>query len=154
VSDGPRILINRLDEWSEFQGCESHLKRALRLALGAGAPTSAEQARVVTEVSLTCLPDEEIRQMNREYLGRDALTDVLAFPLADEGGLVGDIYIAPGVVRDNAAEHGERPADELLRVAIHGALHVLGHDHPAGEGREQSDMFRLQEELLTRVTGG
>jgi len=38
-----------------------------------------------------------------------------------------------------------------LRLVVHGVLHVLGHDHPAGPGREESEMFRRQEEILSRL---
>jgi probable rRNA maturation factor len=52
-----------------------------------------------------------------------------------------------------AAEFGATPADEVLRLAIHGTLHVLGWEHPEGAGRTESEMFARQEELLRKCEG-
>jgi probable rRNA maturation factor len=47
-----------------------------------------------------------------------------------------------------AAEYGATPAEEVLRLAVHGTLHVLGYDHPEGADRASSEMFARQEALL------
>lgn len=103
------------------------------------------------EISVTCLADDEIRAMNAEYLGKDSVTDVIAFSLGDDEHVVGDVYLGCDQAFRQAAEHGVDRQEELLRLAIHGTLHVLGHDHPAGRERLDSPMFALQEELLTRA---
>jgi probable rRNA maturation factor len=106
------------------------------------------------EVSITFLDDDGIRELNRRYLGRDRVTDVIAFPLSGEGsaGIVGDVYVGLSQARRQADALGVPLDEELVRLAIHGTLHVLGHDHPEGEDRESSELFRLQEELVRRVT--
>ena len=65
--------------------------------------------------------------------------------------MLGDVYIAPEVAADHATELEIEASEEVLRLVIHGVLHVLGHDHPEGEDRQSSAMFRLQEELLGRL---
>ncbi len=101
-------------------------------------------------VSVTLLDDAAIADLNDAYLGRTGPTDVIAFALHDDEPPLGDIYI--GVDRAGAeAEERRIPlAHELARLAIHGTLHVLGHEHP-DEERESSDMWRLQERLLQAV---
>lgn len=106
------------------------------------------------ELSLTMADDEAIRALNREYLYRDRPTDVIAFSLGDEGRVVGDVYIGFDQALRQADELGVPMEEELTRLAIHGALHVLGWDHPEGEERADSPMYRLQERLLSEVLGG
>ena len=65
--------------------------------------------------------------------------------------VVGDIYIAPDVARANAQALGAGVREEIARLVVHGTLHVLGHDHPDGEERTTSPMWRRQEQLLARL---
>lgn len=106
------------------------------------------------EISLTLVDDDAIRALNREYLSRDRPTDVIAFRLGDDDDLVGDIYVGTEQARRQSEALGVPLDEELTRLAIHGTLHVLGHDHPEGEERERSPMFRLQERLLGEVLAG
>ena len=112
------------------------------------AHTLAVEARDVVELSLTLLGDEEITELNRKYLGHDRPTDVISFTLGDAGDLVGDVYLGVRQARRQAEEHGVPVTEELLRLAIHGTLHVLGYDHPEGEERYGSPMFERQEHIL------
>lgn len=135
---------------------EAELKAAARAALRTGrageAPEAAEgdAADESAELSVTFLPAESMRALNREYHGVDDLTDVLAFGLGEDP-LVGDIYISPEAAEASARELGLEPGEEILRLVIHGVLHLLGHDHPEGEARYASPMFELQERLLARL---
>ncbi len=104
------------------------------------------------ELSVTFLADEEMRVLNRDYLERDHPTDVIAFALQQPGeSLLGDVYVGFEQARRQAAELGIGLDEELVRLAIHGVLHVLGHDHPEGPEREASPMYLRQEELLRRI---
>lgn len=86
-----------------------------------------------------------MRRLNRRATGRRGLTDVIAFSLPQpDGTLLGDVYICPA-----AAHAHER---ELERLVVHGTLHVLGYDHPAGPGRTRSAMWRRQEQYVRRLT--
>lgn len=102
------------------------------------------------EVSLTLLDDAGITELNREYLGRHRPTDVIAFPLGREP-LLGDVYVGLDEARRQAEDLGVPLREELVRLAVHGTLHVLGHDHPEGEDRWGSPMYRLQERYVQGI---
>lgn len=110
----------------------------------------AERARV-DAISLTLVSDARMRGLNRRHLGRNRPTDVIAFSLPSAGAITGDIYVAPDAARRSAAAHGVTVREELLRLVVHGVLHALGHDHPEGEGRTRSAMWRRQERLVRRL---
>lgn len=101
------------------------------------------------EISLALLDDAAIAAMNQEYLEHEGPTDVITFAMheGDEPPL-GDIYVGVEQAARQAAEFGATPAEEVLRLAVHGALHVLGYEHPEGPERVESEMFIRQEELL------
>lgn len=162
------LHFNRFAEWPAARRARSAAERAAREALGragpprgsgggGGAPRDPGDASVPRgdgEVSFTCLAADEIAEMNRRYLDREGPTDVIAFPLSDPGAPpVGDVYLCPDVARESAGERGLPPAEEIVRLVAHGALHVTGHTHPGGEGRESSEMFRLQEVIVRRALG-
>ncbi|HEV2130867.1 MAG TPA: rRNA maturation RNase YbeY [Longimicrobiaceae bacterium] len=118
------------------------VERTLHLVLDS---EGVEGARL----SLAFVGDEEIAQLNEEYLGHSRPTDVISFPLhAGDQPPLGDIYVGVEQAARQAAEVGIPLQEELLRLAIHGALHVLGYDHPDGEERLESRMYLRQEELL------
>lgn len=105
-------------------------------------------------LSIAFLTDRQMAVLNKRHLGRRGPTDVIAFGFVrpDESSpVIGDIYIAPGVARANALAHGVGVREELARLVVHGTLHVLGHDHPDGEDRTDSPMWRRQERLLARA---
>jgi len=105
------------------------------------------------EFSVTFLDDADMKELNARWLGREYVTDVISFALQDEGeSPVGDIYVGREQAARQADDLGHPLDEELVRLVIHGTLHVLGHDHPEdAEGRLQSPMFRLQEDLVRRV---
>ena len=110
-------------------------------------------------VSIAFVGPARIRTLNRTHLGHDRPTDVIAFALRPGPGVrrphvvIGDIYVCAAVGEAQAARFGAKPADELRRLLVHGVLHVLGHDHPAGARRTASAMWRRQEALLARLGG-
>jgi probable rRNA maturation factor len=123
------------------QATASLLERAVRRTLEAERRTEAE-------VSLALLADPEMRELNRRYLGKDLPTDVLAFSLGDGDEVIGDVYVGVDQAARQATDLGITLEEELVRLAVHGTLHVLGHDHPEGPEREQCAMFRVQEQLV------
>jgi probable rRNA maturation factor len=108
-------------------------------------------------VELTMLDAAAMRRLNRRAKGRRALTDVLAFALPQpDGTLVGDVYLCRAaaerfVSRAGAGRGAERIEEEMVRLAVHGTLHVLGYDHPEGSGRTRSAMWRRQERYVRRL---
>lgn len=127
------------------------LERAVRRTLEAGQCADAE-------ISVALLTDAVMRDLNHRYLGKDRTTDVLAFSLGEGDEVIGDVYVGFEQAGRQAAELGVPLEEELVRLVVHGTLHVLGHDHTDGELREASPMFALQErlvrELMGEVTGG
>ncbi len=100
-------------------------------------------------VSLTLLDAKAMAALNQRHLKHRGPTDIITFGFRDpSGAVVGDIYVCPAVAKQNAAAFGVSQREELLRLAIHGALHVLGHEHPEGDARTRSPMWRKQERLL------
>ncbi len=122
----------------------SLLERAVR-------NTVSGERRSGGEVSLTLLSDGAIQALNRDYLGKDSITDVISFSLGEDGELLGDIYVGMSQAERQAVDLDVPLDEELARLAIHGVLHVLGHDHPAGPEREDSPMYALQEAYLQGV---
>lgn len=110
---------------------------------------------VHAEISITLLADAEITDLNARYLAHDRATDVLAFSLYEPGeDPVGDVYIGYEQALRQAAALGVPLREELARLAVHGTLHVLGYDHPAGEQRVHSAMWRTQEEIVASLPLG
>jgi probable rRNA maturation factor len=107
------------------------------------APRAARGA-----VAVALVGDRAIRRMNRAFAGVDRTTDVLSFPAPDSGRdrFLGDLAIATGVARRQAREAGHPYAVELRVLALHGLLHLLGHDHHGDGGR----MARLETRLRRR----
>jgi probable rRNA maturation factor len=110
-----------------------------------------ERAPAGSLVEITLLPAAAMRRANRRATGRRGLTDVIAYPLPQpDGSLVGDVYICPAAAA-GAARNGAGLREELVRLAVHGTLHVLGYDHPEGAGRTRSRMWQLQERYVKRI---
>ena len=102
-------------------------------------------------VSVTFLGPTAMRQLNRQHKKHDRPTDVLSFALGmPDSGLAGDIYLCRAVAVEQAREAGVSLREELVRLVVHGVLHVLGHDHPE-RNRERSAMWRRQEKYVRRV---
>ena len=105
-------------------------------------------------ISVAFVGRAAIARLNQEYLGHSGATDVISFGFASggkRGAVIGDIYICPDVARTNARSQGLPVTQELLRLVIHGTLHVLGYDHPVGAARTESTMWRKQESILARI---
>ena len=102
-------------------------------------------------LSIAFVSRRTIASLNRAHLGHAGDTDVITFALGrstPSAPLVGDIYVAPDVVRDQAKRWRVPVREELARVVVHGVLHAVGHDHPEGDGRERSPMWKRQERWL------
>lgn len=105
------------------------------------------------DISVTFLGSRSMRRINREYRQHDCPTDVIAFALPQpDGSLAGDVYVCRYVAAREARARNITVRQELLRLVVHGTLHVLGHDHPEDRERESSDMWQRQEHYLRAAT--
>lgn len=96
-----------------------------------------------------------MRRLNRRATGRRGLTDVIAYALPQaDGSVVGDIYICPAAAAGWAGSDPRAVRAELIRLVVHGTLHVLGYDHPAGAGRTRGAMWRRQERYVRQLGAG
>ncbi len=115
-----------------------------------------------TGVSLILIDEVEMTELNEAHMGKPGPTDVLSFPIETSvpgsppmrppGGPpieLGDIFIAPSVVRRNSERHGAPFEDELSLMVVHGLLHLLGWDHEIED--EAVRMEARESELLARV---
>ena len=105
-------------------------------------------------LSITFLPTPAIRRLNARHLGRPQPTDVIAFRFeraTERDPVIGDVYIAPAVARENAHRQQVGVREELTRLVVHGILHVLGYDHPDGAERLRSPMWARQERIVSRL---
>lgn len=112
------------------------------------------------DFSLHFITDEEIKTLNEEYRGISAPTDILTFRLADgdefpmmeEAEELGDIFISLDSMRRNAREFGASEDEELLRLLIHGVMHLIGYDHESNDF-DKEPMLIEQEEALRAIKG-
>ena len=129
--------------------------------LAAGAARRAllcGEAPNAAVVDITLTDDDEQRTLNRTWRGKDAPTNVLAFPLMSldpdldvpvpPGAplLLGDVVLAFETVRREAAEQNKTLADHLRHLVVHGVLHLLGYDHQ--DEAEAERMESIERELL------
>jgi len=144
MSEGMSVTVNAAD----FPGTPDDLMvRAVQTVLRG-------EGHAAGEISVTLLDDDGIRALNKQYLGKDAPTDVIAFSLGEGETVLGDVYLGAAVARRQAEALEIALPEELARLAIHGVLHVLGHDHPDGPERSESPMFALQERYLAATLAG
>jgi probable rRNA maturation factor len=92
------------------------------------ADLAARQAGRDVDLSFAVLDDRAMRDLNRRALAHDHATDVLSFPLASEPVLMGEVVLSAETARREAARRGHPPYHEILLYAVHGVLHLLGHD--------------------------
>ena len=101
-----------------------------------------------TSATVMLASDAEIKRLNARHRGRNKPTNVLTFEPAAKH-LRGEIVLALGTVRREAAAEGKRPADHFSHLVVHGALHLLGHDHhQPGEARR---MEMAETRILRRL---
>ena len=124
------------------------LERAAQAAL------EHESQSLDSELSIVLTDDARLHQLNRDYLGIDAPTDVLSFPASetdpDTGArYIGDILISVPRAQVQADAAGHPLEAEVQLLVVHGVLHLLGHDH--AEAEQKARMWKAQAEILTQI---
>ena len=131
-----------------------------RLIAGLNAVARLHGLTEQTEVDITIVDDEEIHRLNREYRNVDRPTDVLSFALdegdeepeligAPEEHLLGDIIISAETAERQGEEFGHGLTREMVYLAVHGLLHLLGYDHMVEE--DKVIMRAKEEEALREI---
>ncbi len=120
----------------------------------AQAVLSYRQVALNTELTVVISSDDSLRELNNQFLGIDAPTDVLSFPAGeidpDSGNpYIGDIIISLPHARAQAEAAGHPLDAEVQLLVVHGALHLLGMDH--AEPDEKQEMWAQQKAVLTRL---
>lgn len=104
------------------------------------------------EVSVSIVGEREIRRLNRDFRGKDKVTDVLSFGVLESSAgsvskSLGDIVICWKRAKEQRHEFHTTIPEELDRLVVHGFLHLLGYDHETGPA-EARKMRRLEDKIL------
>jgi len=139
-------MIN-IDNQQDFRE-SALLERAARFTLEL-QPNAAN-----ADMTIVLTDDAQLHELNREYLGVDAPTDVLSFPASEtdpETGTtyLGDILISIPRAMQQAQAAGHPLEAEVQLLVVHGTLHLLGYDH--AEVQEKDRMWKMQAEVMSRL---
>lgn len=139
-------MIN-IDNQQDFRE-SALLERAARFTLEL-QPDLAE-----ADITIVLTDDRQLHELNRDFLGVDAPTDVLSFPASEEdpetgASYLGDILISIPRATQQAQAAGHPVEAEVQLLVVHGVLHLLGHDH--AEAGEKALMWNEQAKVLERL---
>ena len=119
-----------------------------------------EQIENNAEVSVTVVDNGSIRELNREHRDKDSVTDVLSFPMGEDGVfdvnpdtgriMLGDIVISAPRAKEQAQEYGHSLMRELCFLVAHSMFHLLGYDHEVS-AEEEKIMFEKQSRVLEKL---
>jgi probable rRNA maturation factor len=108
------------------------------------------------EISVNLVGPNAIKSLNKKYRGKNKTTDVLSFPIGEHSlkkyGIMplGDIFICPIFVKNQAVRDGISIKERMAHLAVHGFLHLLGHDHEKSE-KEAEKMERFERKILKNI---
>ncbi len=130
---------------SEFSISKELLERAARAAL------AHQSESPDAELTIVLTDDARLQELNRDYLGINSPTDVLSFPASETdpatgARYIGDILVSIPRAQAQAESAGHALESEVQLLAVHGVLHLLGHDHAQED--EKARMWKAQAEIL------
>ena len=156
-----QIELSREEPWPDGDW-QALAERAAAAAVERTPHGPLATTRALVEISVRLTADEEVRQLNAQYRGKDKPTNVLSFPMiqpdlldtvtqnSDDGEvLLGDIVLAHGVCAAEAAERGISVADHATHLVVHGVLHLLGYDHQDDD--EAEGMEAIERDALSSL---
>ena len=86
-----------------------------------------EEGKEFPALAVICTNNRFLRKINKEFLSHDSSTDVVAFPLGNDGGVEAEIYINLDAARNQAKKYNVTYTQEARRLLIHGVLHLIGY---------------------------
>jgi len=103
------------------------------------------------DLNIAFVEDDYMTELHIKWMDEPGTTDVLSFPMdmpetPGEAVTLGDIVISPVVAADQAKAQGHSIEHEIYILAVHGLLHIIGHDH--ADKSEEKIMFDLQEKIV------
>ena len=153
-----RALKINFSKTSDFSETDYYFKTVIRRAVL--RTLEHESFTFDAELSVTLCDNEYIKKLNSEYRGKDRPTDVLSFPLYEDGNfdvseciagaMLGDIVISLERAREQAEELGHGFLREVAFLTIHSTLHLLGYDHERSEADDEAQC-KAQREIIEKV---
>lgn len=153
-----RSLLIRFSATRKFEEIDYYFKSVVRRAVM--ATLEHEKFPYDAEVSVTLCDNAYIRELNKQYRNKDKHTDVLSFPIYDNGefdmgecisgAVLGDIVISLERAREQAIEIGNSFLREVAFLCVHSTLHLLGYDHERSKEDDELQC-RLQNEIIEKI---
>lgn len=148
------IISNRQKEIKIPSGIRLLMRRCCQAVL------QTEGFKETAEVSISFISNDEIKKLNKEFRNVDSVTDVLSFPLGENGVydknpetgalLLGDIVISLKKAEEQSKLYGHTLEREVAYLTVHSVLHLIGYDHVNG-GIEQVRMREREESVLAKL---
>lgn len=154
------IALEADEEWDSSRPWESLARNAAAAAIAESAYPDLTRTGRPIELSVRLTGDEEVRQLNAKWRGKDRPTNVLSFPMAESYELqdenvaskellLGDIVLAHGVCAAEAAEKEVAFEHHAVHLIVHGTFHLLGYDHESEA--DAADMEEREVRALARL---
>ncbi len=136
---------------TKWQVSEVFLKWLLNHISKDLAKTAKHRKALKKQVGIVFIDQKAMRKLNKQYRGKDKVTDVLSFAgggeVMGDDVFLGDIVLCVEQVKKQAEEHDLHASEELCYLVVHGLLHLLGYDHEVSPA-EAKKMFRIQDKLF------
>ncbi len=149
------VIVNRQKEIKIPTGFRMLIRRCCTAVL------RLEKFSGSAEVSVTLVDNEQIRELNNQYRKKDMATDVLSFPMGENGvydtdkvtgaKILGDIVISIQKAQEQAECYGHSLEREVGYLTVHAMLHLLGYDHESQDGVDRLKMREKEETVMMQM---